>query len=94
VFPHLDGPHCGQRIRDFRKAWRTACLVPLEAEKRLKLLKAAPSICAKAAAREVQVGPLKRQATGTANGTINRERSVLLKMLRRFSLLITRSRWR
>src|SRR5207245_2239102 len=26
VFPHLDGPHCGQRIRDFRKAWRTACI--------------------------------------------------------------------
>jgi integrase len=25
VFPHLEGPHLGTRIRDFRKAWKTAC---------------------------------------------------------------------
>jgi integrase len=24
LFPHLSGCHCGQRIRDFRKAWATA----------------------------------------------------------------------
>ena len=25
LFPHLDGRHQGKRIRDFRKAWLTAC---------------------------------------------------------------------
>lgn len=25
VFPHLDGPHKGERIEEFRKAWRVAC---------------------------------------------------------------------
>ena len=25
LFPHLDGKHEGTRIRDFRKAWATAC---------------------------------------------------------------------
>jgi integrase len=25
VFPHLDGPHRGERRRDFRRAWTTAC---------------------------------------------------------------------
>jgi integrase len=25
VFPHLDGPHRGTRLRGFRKAWETAC---------------------------------------------------------------------
>jgi integrase len=25
VFPHLDGPHVGSPIRDFRRAWATAC---------------------------------------------------------------------
>jgi integrase len=26
LFPYLKGRHCGLRIRDFRKAWKTACL--------------------------------------------------------------------
>jgi integrase len=26
LFPYLKGRHCGSRIRDFRKAWNTACL--------------------------------------------------------------------
>jgi integrase len=25
VFPHFTGPHRGRRVRDFRKAWKTAC---------------------------------------------------------------------
>jgi len=25
LFPHLSGPHEGQRVQDFRKAWATAC---------------------------------------------------------------------
>jgi len=25
LFPHLHGPHRGEQIRDFRKAWATAC---------------------------------------------------------------------
>jgi integrase len=25
LFPHLRGAHSGERIRDFRKAWATAC---------------------------------------------------------------------
>ena len=57
---------------------------PQEAEKRLKPLRRffvgwrAAQIDGAAFNRYV----VKRQATGTANGTINRERSVLLKMLR------------
>src|SRR5439155_17543053 len=57
---------------------------PKEAEKRLKPLRRffagwrAAQIDGAAFDRYV----VKRQATGTANGTINRERSVLLKMLR------------
>jgi integrase len=26
LFPYLKGRHCGKRIRDFRKAWSTACI--------------------------------------------------------------------
>jgi integrase len=26
LFPYLQGRHRGQRIQDFRKAWKTACL--------------------------------------------------------------------
>jgi integrase len=26
VFPHLSGRHCGERIQDFKKAWKTACV--------------------------------------------------------------------
>ena len=26
LFPHLQGRHKGQRVQDFKKAWRTACL--------------------------------------------------------------------
>jgi integrase len=26
VFPHLDGPHQGTRVRDFRRTWGTACI--------------------------------------------------------------------
>jgi integrase len=26
LFPYLKGRHCGSRIKDFRKAWKTACL--------------------------------------------------------------------
>ena len=26
LFPHLEGPHRGKRIVDFKKAWKTACL--------------------------------------------------------------------
>ena len=26
LFPHLRGPHRGKRIRDFKKAWKTACV--------------------------------------------------------------------
>ena len=57
---------------------------PQEAEKRVKPLRRffagwrAAQIDGAALNRYV----VKRQATGTANGTINRERSVLLKMLR------------
>jgi integrase len=26
LFPYLKGRHCGSRVKDFRKAWKTACL--------------------------------------------------------------------
>jgi integrase len=26
IFPHLRGTHCGEPMRDFKKAWKTACL--------------------------------------------------------------------
>jgi integrase len=26
LFPYLQGPHRGQQVKDFRKAWKTACL--------------------------------------------------------------------